>query len=96
MLLPSSSSDRGGAARGEVLEVPHLVMGLAGLETRLGERAGEAEAFQFGLEYGDVRMDFRHLLVEVAEAKDIGEDPPVVEVGDGVAEGEEEGGGSSE
>ena len=69
-------------------------MGLARLQTGLGKRSGETEAFQLGLEYGEVRMDFRHLFVEVAEAEDVGEDSPVVEVSDGVAEGEEKGRGS--
>ena len=41
-------------------------------------------------------MDFGDLLVKVSEAEDIGEDPPVIEVGDGIAEGEKEGGGSGE
>ena len=36
------------------------------------------------------------MFVKVAEAEDVSEDPPIIEVGDGIAEGKEEGGRSRE
>ena len=41
-------------------------------------------------------MDLSNLFVEVAEAENVGEDSPVIKVGDGIAKGEEESGGSGE